>query len=128
MLSLKSLSPSGVSLFKVLSRIQSWKQTCFHPYLQNVFYQSHQQKDVNPQKLRGKVNMRQGSSCTLVNKTKIKNVSSGHSRYTTLSLASQPAKPQKKIQITFKNNKFYEIENSECAWTHTIEKAKSICY
>ena len=46
-------------LSKVLPKIKFWKQTCFHPYLQKNFDQSHPQKDVNPHKLRWKVDMRQ---------------------------------------------------------------------
>ena len=98
LLPLKRLSLSGVSLFKVLSRIQFWKQSCFHLYLQKVRYQ--------PPKTEMKSKCETGSSCTPVNKKRIKNVSCGYSRYTTLSLASQPAKPQKKTEITFENNKF----------------------
>ena len=63
-------------------------------------------KRCQPPKTEMKSKYETGSSCTPVNKTRIKNVSCGYSRYTTLSLVSQPAKLQKKTQITFKNNKF----------------------
>ena len=48
LLSLISLTPSGLSLSKVLSRIQLWKQNCFHPYLQKAIYQFDPESDVNP--------------------------------------------------------------------------------
>ena len=63
-------------------------------------------KRCQPRKTEMKSKYQTGSSCTPVNKTRIKNFSCGYSRYTNLSLVSQLAKSQKKIQITFKNNKF----------------------
>ena len=70
------------------------------------FFTNLTHKKMSTPKTEMKSKYETGSSCTPVNKTRIKNVSCGYSRYTTLSLVSQPAKLQKKTQITFKNNKF----------------------
>ena len=94
LLSLKLLSPSGVSLFKVLSRIYFCKQTRFHPYLQNVLTISPT-KRCQPFKTEIRSKYETGSSCTLVKKTRIKSVSCGYSRYTTLWYLNQQSHRKK---------------------------------
>ena len=71
-----------------------------------------------PQKLRWKKKYEVESSCSPINKTGIRTVFCGYSRYTTICYLNKQSHRKKLNKL--QKQEIYKIEISECAWTRSL--------
>ena len=117
LLSLLLLATSWISLSEVTCRIQCFKETCFHSYVQKAIT-NLAQKMMSASKTELKNKYEIESSSTPVNKRGKSSFSASTSN-THLFATSTRQATQKKLS-NLQKQKIYKIENCECPSAHPI--------